>query len=108
MSDGGSLAIDIRPVAFDAPVLNDLESLKSGDYVEIAVSDTGTGMDAETLSKAFNPFFTTKDPDKGTGLGLAISRTIVEESDGQLILESTPDQGTRATVVLPIAEIVRV
>ncbi|MBT7597866.1 MAG: HAMP domain-containing histidine kinase, partial [Gemmatimonadetes bacterium] len=59
-------------------------------------------------AKVFDPFFTTKDPDKGTGLGLAISRTIVEESDGQLILESTPDQGTRATVVLPIAEIVRV
>ena len=74
----------------------------------IEVEDNGSGIPESIIAKVFDPFFTTKDPDKGTGLGLAISRTIVEESDGQLILESTPDQGTRATVVLPIAEIVRV
>jgi CheY-like chemotaxis protein len=103
MSDGGSLAIDIRPVAFDAPVLNDLESLKSGDYVEIAVSDTGTGMDAETLSKAFNPFFTTKDVGEGTGLGLSMVYGFTKQSGGEATIESEVGKGTTVRLMLPVS-----
>jgi len=69
--------------------------------VELAVSDTGDGMDEGTLSKAFTPFFTTKPPGRGTGLGLATVRAIVLKANGTAHLESTPGKGTRVAVRLP-------
>lgn len=72
--------------------------------VKIEVADTGLGIPQEILGRVFDPFFTTKAPDKGTGLGLAISRSIVEEFNGNLQIQSTPRQGTRAIVTLPIED----
>ena len=68
----------------------------------VQISDNGTGIAADLQEKIFDPFFTTKDPDKGTGLGLSISRTIIEEHDGRIEVQSTPGQGTSITIALPI------
>ena len=71
--------------------------------VRIEVSDNGVGIPEEIRAKLFDPFFTTKGPDKGTGLGLAISKSIIEEFGGSLSVSSGPEQGTKATIILPIA-----
>jgi signal transduction histidine kinase len=69
--------------------------------VQIAVADNGCGIPAELQDRVWQPFFTTKDPDRGTGLGLSICRTIVEQSAGRLELASATDQGTTMTILLP-------
>jgi signal transduction histidine kinase len=72
-----------------------------GGRVRIEVRDNGTGMPEDVLRRAFDPFFSTKAPGRGTGLGLAISRGLVASAGGDLRLESTPGQGTRAVIELP-------
>ena len=79
-----------------------VETGHSPDEVWVQISDSGTGIAADLQEKIFDPFFTTKDPDKGTGLGLSISRTIIEEHDGRIEVQSTPGQGTSITIALPI------
>ena len=74
--------------------------LAPGQYVVLKVSDTGTGMDAATLARATEPFFTTKDPGKGTGLGLAMMQGVVAQSGGATRLRSTPGAGTDVEVWL--------
>ena len=76
--------------------------LKAGSYLRLSVSDTGAGMDAETLARASEPFFTTKPPGKGTGLGLAMARGFAEQSGGGLHIESTPGRGTTVRLWFPI------
>ena len=80
-------------------------ALKVGAYVRLAVSDTGYGMNAATLARASEPFFTTKAPGKGTGLGLAMARGFAEQSGGGLRIESAPGHGTTVTLWLPVARI---
>ncbi|MDI6801230.1 MAG: ATP-binding protein [Thermodesulfovibrionales bacterium] len=77
--------------------------LKPGSYVTIKVSDTGIGMDEETLSHVFEPFFTTKPIDKGTGLGLATVYSIVKAHNGYVTAESSPDSGSVFIIYLPVA-----
>jgi two-component system NtrC family sensor kinase len=72
--------------------------------IAVRVEDTGTGIEPQLLDRIFEPFFTTKAPGKGTGLGLSISYGIIQQHDGTMTVESTPGQGTRFTVFLPIAE----
>jgi CheY-like chemotaxis protein len=78
--------------------------LRPGRYVRLTMSDTGEGMDAETLARATEPFFTTKGTGKGTGLGLSMVHGMVEQLGGQLILHSKPGEGTAAEIWLPAAE----
>ena len=78
------------------------ERLEPGAYVRLVVADTGTGMDAETLARACEPFFTTKPQGRGTGLGLAMARSFAEGSGGVLAIDSAPDAGTRVSIWLPI------
>ena len=76
-------------------------SVEPGTYVEVAVRDTGAGMDRETLTHLFEPFFTTKDVGRGTGLGLASVYGIVKQSGGYVFAESSPGQGACFRIVFP-------
>jgi signal transduction histidine kinase len=69
--------------------------------VELAVSDTGSGMNAETLGRAFEPFFTTKENGRGNGLGLASARRLAKLHGGTILAESEPGRGTRISLLLP-------
>jgi PAS domain S-box-containing protein len=73
-------------------------------YVSLSVTDTGQGMDEETLARALEPFFTTKGVGKGTGLGLSMVHGLAEQSGGQLRLTSQPGEGTTVEILLPVAE----
>lgn len=73
----------------------------AGGGIELIVQDHGSGMPADVLARAGEPFFTTKDPDQGMGLGLFLSRTVIEMVEGRLTLESTADEGSTITIWLP-------
>jgi CheY-like chemotaxis protein len=75
--------------------------LLPGHYVRISVGDNGSGMDAATLARASEPFFTTKPAGSGTGLGLSMAKGFAEQSGGGLAIESVPGAGTRVTLWLP-------
>jgi PAS domain S-box-containing protein len=79
-------------------------NLKNPEYLRLSLSDTGSGMDDETMKKAIEPFFSTKPTGKGTGLGLSMVHGLAVQLGGMLTLESTVGKGTKATLWLPIAE----
>ncbi|WP_237217045.1 response regulator, partial [Falsiroseomonas oryziterrae] len=96
---GGVLTLSAQHEVVDAS--GHPAGLAPGEYLRLAVADTGAGMDAATLARATEPFFTTKPPGKGTGLGLAMARGFAEQSGGALAIESAPGLGTTVTLWLP-------
>ena len=80
-----------------------VDSLKPGEYLEISVSDTGSGMEKETIEKIFEPYFTTKAPGKGTGLGLSVVHGIVQTLGGSILVESDTDLGTTFRIFLAVS-----
>lgn len=98
MPKGGSILISARLTQVQVE-----NGLTSGEYVCLSVTDQGEGMDAETLTKAVDPFFTTKGVGKGTGLGLSMASGMAEQFGGRLTLDSTLGQGTTITLWLPVA-----
>jgi signal transduction histidine kinase len=99
MPDGGRLT-----VALSRELVRSAGDVDAGSYVRLAVSDTGCGMDAQTLSRAIEPFFSTKEVGKGTGLGLSMIHGLAQQLKGALRLHSAVGRGTRAELWLPVAD----
>ncbi|GGC47279.1 PAS domain S-box protein [Chelatococcus reniformis] len=101
MATGGKLTIETSNTLIDRDYVTRHAELTAGQYVVISVSDTGTGMDSETLQHAFEPFFTTKEVGKGTGLGLSMVYGFVKQSGGHVKIYSEPREGTSVKIYLP-------
>lgn len=104
MPEGGRLGFATRLVTVDEQFCEAHAEATPGDYIELVVADTGTGMDARTMARIFEPFFTTKDFGKGTGLGLAMVYGIVQSHDGFCLVDSAPGKGTSFSVFLPTTQ----
>ncbi len=102
MPDRGTLCIEAAPLALDGKQAAAPGGLPPGDYVRITVTDTGVGMDKETLAHVFEPFFTTKE--LGTGLGLASAYGLIKQLSGDISASSTLGKGTRFEIYLPRLE----
>lgn len=104
MPDGGILTVSTERVLLDKEFLKGREGTKPGPYALLSVSDTGMGMDEETMQKIFDPFFTTKEVGKGTGLGLSMIYGFVTQHGGFVDVRSQPGQGSTFRIHLPLCD----
>ena len=104
MPHGGRLLVETAFITLDDSFTATREWAKPGDFIRLSVSDTGTGMDQQTVKKIFDLFFTTKPEGQGSGLGLATVYGIVKQHNGYIDVQSEPGKGTRVDIYLPLAE----
>ena len=107
MPRGGKLTIDISRTRLDADYAQIYPDIRTGRYVLVAVTDTGSGMSEEVRQRAFEPFFTTKPTGAGTGLGLSMVYGFVKQSGGNIQIYSELERGTSVRIFLPLAESVQ-
>jgi CheY-like chemotaxis protein len=103
MPDGGKLTLETRNIVLDENYASMNSEVSPGNYVMIAVSDTGEGIPARLLDKVFEPFFTTKEVGKGSGLGLSMVYGFVKQSNGHIKIYSEENHGTTVKLYLPQA-----
>lgn len=104
MPNGGTLSVSMETTELDDRFVAVHGYGEPGKYVCLSVTDTGSGMDEETLKRIYEPFFTTKETGKGTGLGLSIAYGIVKEHNGYILAYSSPENGTTFRIFLPLIE----
>ena len=106
MGDKGILEVRLSHVYLSESDLTDqsIVDLKPGPYMKLCVSDTGSGIDKETLERIFDPYFTTKEVGKGSGLGLAIVHGIIKRHDGAITVETAPGKGSTFCIYIPEVE----
>ena len=105
MPDGGRLTLSCEEVELDEECFARNPGISPGRYIMVGVSDTGVGIDGDTLDKVFDPFFTTKPIGQGTGLGLSMVYGFAKQSNGLVRIDSQVGEGTRVTIFLPIADL---
>ena len=103
MGDGGTLEIACLNIELQDGNMRVSNEVAAGDYVQIAVRDTGAGMPEDVLERVFEPFYTTKDVGEGTGLGLSMVHGFARQSGGDVVIESAPGKGTEVSLFLPRA-----
>jgi hypothetical protein len=103
--EGGTITIRATNLVADDEYVGTRVDLEAGDYVNLEVIDTGSGMEPETVRRAFEPFFSTKDVGKGTGLGLASVYGIVQNRRGHIEIDSEPGNGTTIRILLPVTRL---
>ena len=101
MPSGGTLAVEVQNTSLGESDVDVNGEARPGDYVMVAVTDTGTGMTAEVAARAFEPFFTTKEVGKGTGLGLSMVYGFAQQSGGSMQIRSEPGHGTAVKLFFP-------
>ena len=99
---GGILAVSLHETEITQPLSDCGAELPPGCYLKLSISDTGCGMNKETMARVFEPYFTTREKEIGTGLGLAVVHGIVKEHQGRISVYSEPGQGTTFNVYLPV------
>ena len=104
MPNGGKLTFETANVSFDQESVGRYPELKAGEFVMLAITDTGAGMSEEAKAHVFEPFFSTKGVGQGTGLGLATCFGIVKQSGGHISVYSEPGRGATFKIYLPQAE----
>ena len=101
MDGEGTINLQISEVNKNDPVFKQFPKIINGSYCKISISDTGHGMDNNTVERIFEPFFTTKEVGKGTGLGLSTVHAIIKEHQGEIMVTSQPGHGATFTMLLP-------
>lgn len=104
MPEGGNLTFECSNIRLNEREVEDISEMKAGDYIALAVTDTGTGMAAEILDHVFEPFFTTKEAGAGSGLGLSMVYGFSKQTGGHVGIESRVGSGTTITLYLPRAK----
>jgi two-component system cell cycle sensor histidine kinase/response regulator CckA len=104
MSNGGKLMLETANVTLDQADVSHFPELKAGEYVRLAITDTGAGMSEEVKARVFEPFFTTKGVGRGTGLGLSTCYGIIKQSGGHISVHSEPARGATFKIYLPQVE----
>ena len=100
----GTIEYRLEPVQVDGKLAQDIPGLKSGRYVRLTVKDSGCGMDAGTMARIFDAFYTTKAAGEGTGLGLSMVHGTMKSHDGAVTVESTPGEGSNFHLYFPVAK----